>query len=167
MEWQPIDTAPKDGTKVLISDGRYVIDAYWDDNASLEQCERGPAWQVFNCDGDCWYSVAVTDPTHWMPLPEPPNKEIGMTQQIIIPFKLPTWNQLLAMNKFERAKVTKWIKEYVSTSIANEKDLQTRMDAVLRLSLTPLQKLEYGQMIVPNTSKKYRIRKKSLRLKKQ
>lgn len=73
MEWQPIETAPKDGKRVLISDGRYVMDAYWSEEASLGQCSRGPAWQVFNCDEDCWYSIAVTDPTHWMPLPEPPN----------------------------------------------------------------------------------------------
>lgn len=69
--WQPIETAPKDGTRVLISCDHGEFIAYWSDNASLERCHRGPAWQIFDCE-DCWYSWAVEEPTHWMPLPKSP-----------------------------------------------------------------------------------------------
>jgi hypothetical protein len=78
-EWQPIETAPKDGTPVDLwlvtkfSDHlkeptrcRRITDAAWDDQ-----------WLWFNGiftahvegvrDGD-WKAVA----THWMPLPSPP-----------------------------------------------------------------------------------------------
>lgn len=61
MEWQPIDTAPNDGTHVLVYDG-WPISAWWDDE------ERGYG-------GQCWRSSSTHEwltPTHWMPLPNPP-----------------------------------------------------------------------------------------------
>lgn len=60
MEWQPIESAPKDGTVVdLWVDGGREADCRW----------RGGAWVTVE-DG-CVWSVA-SDPTHWMPLPQPP-----------------------------------------------------------------------------------------------
>lgn len=60
--WRPIAEAPRDGTPVL------VAIAGGDFNAGTAQ------WDV---DRGCWtYPCAVhgpgLDPTHWMPLPEPP-----------------------------------------------------------------------------------------------
>jgi len=57
-EWQPIETAPKDGSIIIVDGGT----AYW---------HRGYA---------SWFSCSAQRPidwnvTHWMPLPEPP-KEI-------------------------------------------------------------------------------------------
>jgi hypothetical protein len=66
MKWQPIETAPKDGTEVLIfqrikdqgeKDLLHLAVAswegsYWDDRIDM------PPWPK---------------PTHWMPLPDPPN----------------------------------------------------------------------------------------------
>ena len=72
-EWQPIETAPKDGTWILLSGGN--IDYGWDNG------ERPPAvvgqyvlfhrkgsWQFAWYDGG--YYGEYENPTHWMPLPE-------------------------------------------------------------------------------------------------
>lgn len=58
MEWQPIETAPKDGTRILTYRQGYV-----ENMAVAWSYELG--WHpVF---GDIW-----PNPTHWMPLPSPP-----------------------------------------------------------------------------------------------
>lgn len=75
-EWQPIETAPRDGTCVLLyfPDGCWRIEGnigvgFYSDNA--EDVEFGYRW--FKGEAD---SNAMTDfgeyPTHWMPLPAPP-----------------------------------------------------------------------------------------------
>jgi uncharacterized protein DUF551 len=77
MTWQPIETAPKDGTVLLLYGGE-------DDNAG----HVGEKYQTFcrsPCrgmwDGNEWLmalaeagyvGVCRNNPTHWMPLPEPP-----------------------------------------------------------------------------------------------
>ena len=63
-EWQPIETAPKDKTDILVlSEGR-VVEAYWEGSRS-----RG-YWDSFFQS----YESESLEPTHWMPLPAPPNK---------------------------------------------------------------------------------------------
>lgn len=68
MEWQPIETAPKDGTPVLVATAFWVRDAYWS--------------HAF----EGWYSnhSAVPPPTHWMPLPPPPADMENTTQMGVI-----------------------------------------------------------------------------------
>ena len=67
MDWQPIETAPKDGTKVLVWSNSNVWNepdvAYWGRSNPLNQ----PAW----AGGHCRVSH-IDQPTHWMPLPPPP-----------------------------------------------------------------------------------------------
>jgi len=86
-KWQPIETAPRDGTRILAwtPEGHDIV--WWSDlNRDLPQ-EPGnnPGWWGF-----CWHTVpgrtrehgfgvdddyiwpAQNQPTHWMPLPEPP-----------------------------------------------------------------------------------------------
>ena len=66
-QWKPIDTAPKDGTYVLVynNDG-YVYDANYD----------GGKWRFASADqhgcGCC--SGDYDRPTHWMPLPDKPEE---------------------------------------------------------------------------------------------
>ncbi len=68
-DWQPIETAPKDGSDLLISDGKTVSQGGWisqiDQGADYEgqSCAPSAGWWSVNCD---------TNPTHWMPMPEPP-----------------------------------------------------------------------------------------------
>lgn len=63
-QWQPIKTAPKDGTVIIVYrpkfDGKYIPRVGTD------------IWGNF-AGTDCWGgSRSDTPPTHWMPLPEPP-----------------------------------------------------------------------------------------------
>lgn len=66
MDWQPIDTAPKDG--------RWII-AYGD--IALTDCPVGvvrwsKTYLLWDAENDPDQGPWQTTPTHWMPLPEPP-----------------------------------------------------------------------------------------------
>jgi hypothetical protein len=56
--WQPIETAPRDGTKFLcwVPRGPY-------EGISINRWKEG-YW---------WCTSRANPPTHWMPLPEPPS----------------------------------------------------------------------------------------------
>jgi hypothetical protein len=71
-DWQPIETAPKDGRQVLLfSPG------------SIPEVVVGK-WETYEGDpGEAWWAYAETalsdlfgevdpEPSHWMPLPPPP-----------------------------------------------------------------------------------------------
>lgn len=61
MEWQPIETAPKDGTEIIL----------W--NKSWQSPHSGYyGWRGWEQAYECgpWKN----QPTHWMPLPEPPKR---------------------------------------------------------------------------------------------
>lgn len=67
-EWQPIETAPKDGTPVLLYEPS--------EDPTVHVAEWGIGdWHL--CDFDPGYDLVqrAVNPTHWMPLPEPPNHE--------------------------------------------------------------------------------------------
>lgn len=73
--YQPMSTAPRDGTKILVvfkgyKDPFYHI-TYWDEKAESEKFNYKPAWQIFLCD-DGFFSVAYEDESAlgWMPIPE-------------------------------------------------------------------------------------------------
>lgn len=73
-QWQPIQTAPKDGTAILLweqySTNPFV--GYWQDggwNACLEHVEAHGGW-----DGAIAVGLIVMPVTHWMPLPPEPTK---------------------------------------------------------------------------------------------
>ena len=64
MTWQPIDTAPED-TYVLV----------WCPDYYCHEC--GVA--MLHSEDGCWRDregyLPLATPTHWMPLPEPPEEE--------------------------------------------------------------------------------------------
>lgn len=69
MEWQPIETAPRDKTGILLYIPGYpgeIMAAVWNDNANRGWCFWGLESISF------WFDRDGTSPTHWMPLPEPP-----------------------------------------------------------------------------------------------
>jgi hypothetical protein len=80
MEWLPIESAPKDGTPVLLGGGEFdcdergeglrhpVVAAWhqgngWDPNATF--------WLIASTEGGL-VSVVYTNPTHWTPIPPGP-----------------------------------------------------------------------------------------------
>lgn len=72
MKWQPIETAPKDGTRVdLWADGERVCDAWWNANRGKWMNPQPTTnWGIPVLEDD-----EATDgdrATHWMPLPEKP-----------------------------------------------------------------------------------------------
>jgi len=78
MKWEPIETAPKDGTRILTyrpegHDWSKVGIGDWDDDKYAKKPR--PYWSDQNerILGVLW--CRKNQPTHWMPLPNPPVKE--------------------------------------------------------------------------------------------
>ena len=76
--WQPIDTAPKDGTSVLVYpptwNGRSAAIAKWESDKYAKKPR--PFWRRDDDMGRVTIS-RERSPTHWMPLPLSPDK--GLT----------------------------------------------------------------------------------------
>ena len=82
-DWKPIESAPKDGTPVLLACAGYksMTVGFWADPVEYEGEAEGwtlemndPAIDPFSAAywGGC---SECSDPTHWMPLPPPPGSE--------------------------------------------------------------------------------------------
>jgi|TARA_R110000803_G_scaffold53140_4_gene109082 hypothetical protein len=76
--WQPIETAPmkRNGPHIIATDGRSVGICYWHVGGPLHR-HRGTGWMgcaevVWKTGGDD--ETETLNPTHWMPLPEPPKE---------------------------------------------------------------------------------------------
>lgn len=80
-DWQPIETAPKDGTTILIFLPRMknpICLGRWWDKVELEhgvETYRRAEWMR---NGMPAMSTLKFEPTHWMPLPEPPRERIAL-----------------------------------------------------------------------------------------
>jgi len=82
-EWQPIDTAPKDGTKILaythdgLNGPEYaVLSWYIHEGYVFKEMEGGLYMKVLS--NSEWWDGAPYTPfpaTHWQPLPTPPDRE--------------------------------------------------------------------------------------------
>ena len=78
-EWQPIETAPKNGTRILVYYNGPTFKGRWHEGnisgvGEVEWWEgwyneKINGWMIANCDEEYGYFVEAT---HWMPLPEPP-----------------------------------------------------------------------------------------------
>lgn len=76
--WQPIETAPKDGRRVLVTWEDQIRAAYWDgdfgtsyDEATDTVTQIG-AWTDGAVLSFNYEETHSYHPTHWMPLPDPP-----------------------------------------------------------------------------------------------
>lgn len=84
--WQPIDTAPKDGSRILLGrnfgETSVVIEGWWqneeDDGPDYMGADGGFVDHEFNrfmpgrSFGNPAYRQSGCQPTHWQPLPSPP-----------------------------------------------------------------------------------------------
>lgn len=69
MEWQPIETAPKDGEEIIVY-GMWT----WPTGFSPKQDDIPAFVHTARFEYGLWQtgSCYKTHPTHWMPLPKPP-----------------------------------------------------------------------------------------------
>jgi len=75
-EWKPIDSAPKDGTRVLFGRKAWVTIGRWqtvdyDHYAGMSI----RAWVADTAGRESPRMVTDFQPTHWQPLPPPPDQE--------------------------------------------------------------------------------------------
>ena len=77
MDWQPIETAPKDGTKILVFCPWLGVcgPATWD--ICQYATKPKPFWTHWG--ERIWGTsrVRIDQPTHWMPMPEGPNVRVN------------------------------------------------------------------------------------------
>lgn len=68
-DWRPIETAPTDGTNILIAeaDRGSCGEAYYDYNADRQR------WYWANTGAGDYPDPREPFPTHWMPMPHPPS----------------------------------------------------------------------------------------------
>lgn len=71
-DWQPIETAPKDGSRILGA-WQDVMSVYHWDTQSFHT-RPNPYWAR---DFHPVYYDRSQQPTHWMPLPDPPRAAGG------------------------------------------------------------------------------------------
>ena len=70
MEWQPIETAPKDGTYIDL-----WVSGPYNKGCRITDCwfECGQWWKDYGRDGELKADQMKGDePTHWMPIPDGP-----------------------------------------------------------------------------------------------
>lgn len=66
-EWQPIETAPKDGTRIVLATSDTAYAGRWAESQYI-----GMWWM----SGDYVAAFSkMNPPTHWMPLPQPPKED--------------------------------------------------------------------------------------------
>ena len=75
--WRTIETAPKDGTDILLHwseghglDGSILL-AFWSDSGG--QDPEHDQWYMYTDDGHGGEPLEGKEATHWQPLPEPPD----------------------------------------------------------------------------------------------
>lgn len=74
-EWRPIDTAPKDGTRILLFFPQWrckMLFGHYTDSERREHGKVTDRHQGWHVEGIFMTLGSDPDPSHWMPLPDPP-----------------------------------------------------------------------------------------------
>lgn len=78
-DWKPIDSAPKDGTWVLLTGGKIEYGWYEDSQPTVVSGQYSTMLNTYPTHGHwqfAWYDGGhygwYEEPTHWMPIPDPP-----------------------------------------------------------------------------------------------
>jgi hypothetical protein len=69
MSWHPIETAPKDGTHILVWNGETQTTVYWDTKLYIKR------WRLVESGWGEEIDDSFDDFTHWQPLMDPPKEE--------------------------------------------------------------------------------------------
>lgn len=73
-EWLPIESAPKDGTFIILYASHNeppVSIGYYEDDGELWAGAASQVWWMVEAD----IMPSACRPTHWMPLPKPPEAQ--------------------------------------------------------------------------------------------
>jgi hypothetical protein len=81
-QWQPIETAPKDGTRILLWTSTRITESDIQYVETICEGEHLDCAQIGQWDWPCnapmrqhqgeWSKQIIGEPTHWQPLPAPP-----------------------------------------------------------------------------------------------
>ena len=75
MEWKTIDSAPKDGSGFVGTDGKLAFTTRWCAYYKKWPHEEGGPEYNYRWTGESNCSTSPWSPTHWMPLPAPPSSD--------------------------------------------------------------------------------------------
>jgi hypothetical protein len=73
--WKPIETAPKDGTRVLLAFSARVHVGWWIDEVTTRYGREHRSQQEWHVEGMDLLWRDRPKPTHWMPLPALPARQ--------------------------------------------------------------------------------------------
>jgi hypothetical protein len=72
-KWQPIETAPKNGNRLLLCEAGWIDVGYW--RVDLNGPDTGEGWTCERVQSWGYEEYAYCKPSHWMPLPEAPAQQ--------------------------------------------------------------------------------------------
>lgn len=78
VEWRPIETAPKDGSNILVCKigHKYAYLARWEVDPGWAWKGAPQCWAVYMADDDHYSMYLEPDwPTHWLPPTTPPTSK--------------------------------------------------------------------------------------------
>ena len=78
MEWQPIDTAPKDGRLILVGNAGVWVACY--DAIFPSGYRPSNPWRSMLLNHDHIRRNHSLEPTHWMPLPKALTQKVSSRQ---------------------------------------------------------------------------------------